>query len=300
MKTGLTIPFLAFCILNLSTAVVPQALLADGGCDKGNRPITPSEQQTVLKLLNTCKAVLPSPPKGWSVNSESGIEQPNEICRDYEKEPWRREYRMEITKTEGVEQRQAQRDKLIQEEAARMTARQPENEAYTKKVEALSLQFSKAATAGNTKEVDRLDAEMKKLGSQMETQSKATEERLRNGEALINKDTFYSMDCHFNARDGYLSPEMKELKLAHANLAFRGPGPTNTSAGSQSGLVAVTILIGNWKPDEGATNYKAQMNPKIEGSRAQSLVLNIVADESRVATLLESVNLKPLVALIQR
>ncbi|MBI3543860.1 MAG: hypothetical protein HY075_11360 [Deltaproteobacteria bacterium] len=272
--------FLVFALSN--------AALADGSCDGGMRPLTANEKSTILKLKQACKDALPPPPKGWVVESETKVEAPVEICKDYDAYVWRTDYSMTVVKTEGADQRKAQREKLIQDFAAKMKAQQSETDKIFKRVEARGQKLVAAAQAGNQAEIDRLNAEGEKDKALLDAQSAASNDALNDEEGRIFKDTLYSLSCIYNIDSYGRLAEAKDVKLAGSMAAFHNPAARDQGhEGRANGVVEVHAMFGKWVSDPTTTGYKATLEQKT-GPAGQTLMVVLKADEGRFMSLLSA------------
>jgi hypothetical protein len=280
----------------LAIAVIETAY-ADGGCTKGWRDVTPAERATMVSVVEVAKKSLPAPPDGWALSGEDSVSMPKSLCRDQEEAPWLYELVRTYYHVAVQEERNRAVASAAEDMSAQMEAKQPQIDALTGKMSALSEEMGAAAQKGDFARTVELGKEMEKLSEEYKTllEEGGTTEKMNAAAAEARRDLDMRLWVRVNALYEYPHPGAEVLPAPRgAQSAFRW---SEQSGDLHQGHALV--LLGAWQPkDEGGFHAA----PAIDAAApaAQVMSVTVIADDSRLPSILGAIDFGALATTLSR
>jgi hypothetical protein len=270
---------------------------ADGGCSKGWRDVTAEERATMRGVIDAAKKAVPAPPEGWIVSGEDSVTMPDSLCIDQESAPWvygiaRSYYHAAVQEARNEVMAAAAADM-----SAQMAAKQPRLDALTAKMNAISAELAAAAQKADYARTEELGKEIEKVGEEYKAvlAEGGTEEKMKAAASEAARDMQMNVVVRVNALYEFPPTRAQALPAPRgAQFAFRW----SEESGDQPDAHAL-VLLGPWQPkSEGG--FQAVPPPGAAAPAAQMIAVRVVADESRIGSVLESIDFSALAATLAR
>lgn len=285
--------------MSLVLAVAMQATTAhaDGGCTKGWRDVTAGERATMMAVVDTAKKGLPPAPEGWVVRGEDSVTMPTTLCLDQEGAPWTYEISRSYYHAAVQEARNEVITSAAADMAAQMEAKQPRIDALTAKMNTLGAELAAAAEKADYARTEELGKQMQKLSDEYKAilEEGGTTEKMNAVAAEASRDLDMRIVVRVNAL--YASHGLNAEPLrppAGAQSAFRW---TEQGGGVSEGHALV--LLGPWQP-RGDGSLQAVPPANAPPPSAQVISVAVSADESRLASTLDAIDLSGLAQALSR
>ncbi len=286
-----------FCLV-ISTLfmLAGTAAHADSVCVNGYRDTTADERAAMTSVLENALRALPPAPEGWVLLSDERLYVKPTVCRDDEAQPWSYEFSRDYQRVDDLDQR----NKILDDAAARVTAaiqaKQPRIDAVQAKIQELSTAAVAAAAKNDFARIDALNVELERATAEMERimAEGGTLEQVDAANAEAGRDQNVRIAVSVNAAHeplGYGADSMTAPSAAQYAYRWR-------ETGSGASDVTALVLLGHWQVNGDAAQPVPPANAA--PTAAQVISVRITADESRIQSLLDSVNFETLAAPISR
>lgn len=136
-------------------------------CVDGSRNTTESERSFVAATMQALQAALPPAPAGWEARPDKILAPANSVCKGSPATIV--SYRATYLWMDGIKEANKQQDEYSRQIAALRAIpadKQQQMSELSRQNRALYRELPKARAAGNTAEVDRIQAEMKRLSEE--------------------------------------------------------------------------------------------------------------------------------------
>jgi len=268
----------------------------DEECYKGYRDITPAERTAMMTVLQTAQKAMPPAPTGWVVSGDDKPYVTESVCRDDESTPWRYDYSRDYERVDD----QAVRNQALGDAGAQMSAdmkaKQPRMDAVMAKIQELSLAAVAAGEKGDYDKVDEINAQIQEASAEMEQimAEGGTLDRMDAATDAANRDTRIDIVVDVNSGHGLFGyGAEKTAAPPGADGAYRW-----TDAEGSNVNETRMILFGTWQTDGEAFDpvFKAGVAP----TAAQAISIRITADESRIDSVVDSIDYRKIAASVAR
>lgn len=277
--------------------VAAVAAHADGGCTKGWRNVTAEERATMSAVIDAAKKAVPAPPEGWMVSGDDSVTMPSSLCIDQESAPWVYGIARSYYHTAVQEARNEVMSAAAAEMSAQMAAKQPRLDALTAKMNAISAELAAAAEKADYARTEELGKEIEKVGEEYKAvlAEGGTEEKMKEAAAEASRDMQMNVVVRVNALYEFPPPTARALSAPRgAQFAFRW----SEESGDRNDGHAL-VLLGPWQPKTEA-GFQAVPPPGAAAPAAQMIAVRVVADESRIGSVLDSIDFTALAATLAR
>jgi hypothetical protein len=275
-------------------SLIATSVTADGECFKGFRDTTPAERAALTKVLETARRSLPPALDGWVVNSDDDLYVTPRICRDDEAEPWTSEFSRSYLR---VDDREA-RDQILEDAGDRMKAAmavaQPRMDAIMARIQELSMAAVAAAEKSDFDKVEKINAEIEKASAEMGQLTSGTYQDLDRANEDASRDRDIRIEVEVNSGHGLFGYGAEKTTVpAGADSAYRWRH-------TEGSVIEETVLVlfGPWRANGEVLEpvFRANAAP----TAAQAVSVSITADESRIGSVLDSIDFKTLAASVSR
>lgn len=279
-----------------SLTVVAADARADGECYKGYRDVTAAERAAVMSVLESALGSMPSAPDGWVVASEDNLYVNAKVCRDDEIYPWRYDLSRSYERDDDREARNQALGDAGARMQAEMQSKQPRMEAVMARIQELSLAAVAAGQAGDYDKVDALNVEIEEASAEMERimAEGGTLDRMDEATDAANRDTRIDIVVDVNSGHGLYGYGAERTTVPRgADGAYRWVDTEGSNVNETR-----MVLFGEWRTDGEAFDpvFRAGAPP----TAAQAISVRITADESRIDSVVDSVDFGALAASVAR
>ena len=278
----------------LAAAIGTSAAYADSVCVEGFRDTTAAERQTMLGVMETAKAALPTAPEGWVIGGYEELSAVGSICKDGENTPWSYGFSRTFNRTDD----QAAREQALADAGAKIraaqAARQPRLDALMARSQALGAELGTAAQQGDQARVDAINREMEKISRQYEAiAAEGNDPALLESVAKATmEDRTMSIDIRVNPGAISNSDMKKSQAPAGAHSAYRW---TTSADGVSEGHAM--LLFGAWQP-RAQGGVVSQRRGTHSSSAAHAVAVTVAADPARLDSLLTSIDFDAIAATV--
>jgi hypothetical protein len=272
---------------------VATTVSADEECYKGYRSPTSEEQVAMQAVLDSALRALPTELPGWLQYTDDRLSVSSQ-CMDDGPRPWSYEFSRSFDRTDDREHREAMlTDAGTQYQAARQ-ANQSATDAVMARIQELSQAAVAAAQAGDYAKVDEINVEIEQASAKYEALMQGAYAELDAATEEANRDRSIRIAVEVNPGYELLGYESRTVAApAGASHAFRwkdtAVGPTDETE---------LVLLGSWRKAE--NSYDQAPRAGVAQAVPQAISLRITADESRIASVLDSIDFTAFAALLSR
>jgi len=293
MRASLALVSLAVSAV-FSTITTPVG--ADSECFKGWRDITPAERAAMINVLETALKAMPPAPAGWEVESEDTLYVDPKVCRDNESDPWRYDVSRSYRRIDDLDARNQALGDAGARMQADMKAKQPRMEAVMARIQDLSMAAVAAAEKGDYDKAEKINAEIEEASAEMERimAEGGTLDRMDEATDAANVDTGIFIDVEVNTGHGLYGYGAEGTTVPPgAESAYRW---TDMEGGNVN--ETRMILFGPWRTDGEA--FDPVFRTGAAPTAAQAISITVTADESRTASVVDSIDVAKVAAAVAR
>jgi hypothetical protein len=283
--------FLATLLCAVIAITATPTARSDAECNAGYRDSTPVERGTMTGILEAAKKALPPAPAGWVIVGDDQVSVPSSICRDYERSPWKYEFKRYYQRVDDQEAR----NKIIADAAAAATAalkqKQPRIDAITARMNKLSQAQVALVQKGDRERAAAINVDLANAQEEYEKILKEgdSEQQMNAAAEKASRDTQMYITVQVNATAKSHDIGAKSLPLPPGvRAAFRWSAGEN-SVNEDRAL----ILLGQWRSTEPG-RWQALPRPGVTATAAHVISIDVVADPNRIAPTVGSIDVKSL------
>ena len=286
--------FLAMVCGFAAIGATPTAL-GDAPCYKDYRDTTPAERAAETAALTAIRKALPPAPTGWVINGDDQFSVTTTFCRDYEGAPWTHHFGRSYQRVDDQEARNKMIEDAGAASAAAFKLKQPRLDAIMAKQEKLVQQQVALMEKGDMVRATALNEQLAKLQDEYKkiVDEGDADEQANTAFTEAMRDTTMSINVNANANTVQPSSDAKSLAVpAGARAAFQWT--TNREEAIDGHAL---ILVGQWQQATDGS-WKRVRHANAPPMAAQVYTISIQADPSRIASAVQSIDIKALAATL--
>lgn len=285
---------MSLCLL----AFFAQAAAADSVCYAGVRDTTASERANMMRILEAVRQALPQAPAGWVIVNDDPPTVPQNLCMDFERKPWSYGYGRTFRRADPA--KQAEMDAETRRAAdlmqADMAAKQPRLDAIMAKSQALTKRQIALIEKGDFNGATALNEPMAAL--QEEYQKVADEGDAKERAMAIMKEAMRDIEVNVSVRvnpwgESPIGEDGTAIAVAgNPPVAYRWNSRREDS--HQGGAM---VLYGQWRT-MGHGGLALVARSQVPANFAHGIAVSIDADETRLASVIESIDFAALARVV--
>lgn len=271
---------------------------ADGKiCERGFRDSTPAERARMTTILETVKGALPPAPAGWQVTGYEVISVPTTVCRDEETRPWSYGISRTYNRVDDYEARQKIMRDAAADTATELAERQPQIDALTAKMQALSTRQVALVQKGDMAGAQKINADMEKLQDEYKRvlEGSDSEARITAAGKESTRDQIMSISVRVNGMDQQVGSRAASLPPpAGATAAQRwtqaGDAANNAGDAATNDEGHALVLFGNWSRARTVPQWQGAPRANAVPTAAHVISVEVTGDPSRIDPMLQAIN----------
>lgn len=282
-------------LLGVLVGLAHATAYADGGCAKGWRDVTADERSTMTSVVDAAKKAMPAAPEGWVVSNEDSVSMPTSLCIDQEAAPWV----YEVSRSYYHEAAQEARNQVMASAAAdmsaQMEAKQPRLDALTAKMSEIGAEIAAAAQKSDFARAEALGKDLEKLSNEYQAvlEEGGATAKLNAAATEAGRDMSMTVVVRANALYEYPPAGAQAMPPpSGATSAFRWTDESVDRKESNA-----LVLLGPWQP-KGDGGFQAVPPAGAAAPSPQVISLRLIADESRISSMLGAIDFRTLSATL--